>query len=96
MGHAPRTIRNQLAKGQVIMKSSSPSRWKTRTAVRLLVAVATIGAGGTLVGLHRCSQLRGVHRGAQYFNSDAPVLERLQRRDRDTGDERRRNSEFRV
>ncbi len=33
------------------MKASNPSRWKTRTAVRLLVAVATIGAGGTLIGL---------------------------------------------
>ena len=33
------------------MKASNPSRWRTRTAVRLLVAVATIGAGGTLIGL---------------------------------------------
>ncbi|MGO9150612.1 MAG: extracellular solute-binding protein [Acidimicrobiales bacterium] len=33
------------------MKASNPSRWKTRTALRLLVAVATIGAGGTLVAL---------------------------------------------
>jgi len=48
---SPRTIRNQSAKGKVIMEIRQSIKVEDRTAVRLLVAVATIGAGGTLVGL---------------------------------------------
>ena len=84
-----------IRKGKVIMKARNPSRWRPRTAVRLLVALATIGAGGTLIGL------TGAASSASTVPHSTPVvtlqiLERLQRCNRDTRDERRRHSQLRV